>query len=82
MLFQGQEFAASSPFLFFADHGEELAQAVRKGRAKFLEQFPSVALPQMQAQLAPPDAGPRSIAASSISPSAKLTGKSSLCTAI
>ena len=27
MLFQGQEFGASSPFLFFADHGPELDQA-------------------------------------------------------
>ena len=48
MLFQGQEFAASSPFLFFADHDAELAQLVRKGRAKFLQQFPSIALPEMQ----------------------------------
>ena len=36
MLFQGQEFAASSPFLFFADHKEELAKLIGKGRAKFL----------------------------------------------
>ena len=27
MLFQGQEFAASSPFLFFADHNAELEKA-------------------------------------------------------
>jgi maltooligosyltrehalose trehalohydrolase len=54
MLFQGQEFAASSPFLFFADHNTELAPRVRKGRAKFLAQFPSIALPAMQAQLADP----------------------------
>jgi maltooligosyltrehalose trehalohydrolase len=54
MLFQGQEFAASSPFLFFADHEVELAKLVRKGRGEFLAQFPSVALPQMQAQLADP----------------------------
>jgi maltooligosyltrehalose trehalohydrolase len=31
MLFQGQEFAASSPFNFFADHHPELAAAVRRG---------------------------------------------------
>ena len=55
MLFQGQEFAASSPFLYFADHETELAGAVRQGRAKFLGQFRSIALPQMQAQLAHPD---------------------------
>jgi maltooligosyltrehalose trehalohydrolase len=41
MLFQGQEFAASAPFLYFADHDPELAQAVRSGRAEFLMQFPS-----------------------------------------
>jgi maltooligosyltrehalose trehalohydrolase len=52
MLFQGQEFAASSPFLFFADHEPELAAAVRKGRAEFLSQFRSMATPEMQ-QLIP-----------------------------
>jgi maltooligosyltrehalose trehalohydrolase len=55
MLFQGEEFAASSPFLFFADHNPDLARLVRKGRAEFLKQFPSVALPEMQARLAAPD---------------------------
>ncbi|HYU34614.1 MAG TPA: malto-oligosyltrehalose trehalohydrolase [Thermoanaerobaculia bacterium] len=45
MLFQGQEFCASGPFLFFADHHEELARAVRRGREEFLAQFPSIALP-------------------------------------
>ena len=42
MLFQGQEFGADTPFLYFADHEEELAARVRKGRREFLEQFPSV----------------------------------------
>jgi maltooligosyltrehalose trehalohydrolase len=42
MLFQGQEFAASSPFLYFADHTPELMQLVRKGRAEFLGQFASL----------------------------------------
>jgi maltooligosyltrehalose trehalohydrolase len=42
MLFQGQEFAASSPFLFFADFEPDLADAVRRGRQEFLTQFPSV----------------------------------------
>jgi maltooligosyltrehalose trehalohydrolase len=41
MLFQGQEFAASSPFLFFADHKPEVANLVRKGRAEFLSQWKS-----------------------------------------
>jgi maltooligosyltrehalose trehalohydrolase len=54
MLFQGQEFACSRPFLFFADHNPELAALVRKGRAEFLSQFPSVATPEAQALLADP----------------------------
>jgi maltooligosyltrehalose trehalohydrolase len=43
MLFQGQEFAASTPFLYFADHKPELALLVAEGRAQFLQQFPSIA---------------------------------------
>jgi maltooligosyltrehalose trehalohydrolase len=43
MLFQGQEFAASAPFLYFADFDKELSAAVRNGRAEFLKQFPSLA---------------------------------------
>lgn len=43
MLFQGQEFAASTPFYYFADHRPELAETVRSGRLDFLGQFPSLA---------------------------------------
>ena len=43
MLFQGQEFGASAPFLYFADHHPELAAVVQKGRAEFMSQFPSLA---------------------------------------
>jgi maltooligosyltrehalose trehalohydrolase len=56
MLFQGQEFGASAPFLYFADHAPELAEAVARGRAEFVSQFPSLASPAMQAQLCPPHA--------------------------
>lgn len=42
MLFQGQEFAASSPFLYFADHHPELARLVAAGRREFVSQFPSI----------------------------------------
>lgn len=55
MLFQGQEFASSNPFYYFADHKEDLAKLVCKGRAEFLSQFPSLATPEMQACL--PDPG-------------------------
>jgi maltooligosyltrehalose trehalohydrolase len=56
LLFQGQEFAASSPFLFFADHGADLAKLVRQGRRGFLAQFPSLAVPEVQERLADPGA--------------------------
>jgi maltooligosyltrehalose trehalohydrolase len=54
MLFQGQEFGASSPFLFFADQNAELNQKIREGRAEFLAQFPSLATPEMQSRFADP----------------------------
>jgi maltooligosyltrehalose trehalohydrolase len=55
MLFQGQEFGASAPFLFFADHEGDLAAAVRRGRGEFVRQFPSMTSPEAQAQLPVPD---------------------------
>jgi maltooligosyltrehalose trehalohydrolase len=54
MLFQGQEFAASSGFHYFADHKPELAKLVHAGRVKEMSQFPSVATPEMQACLPDP----------------------------
>ena len=54
MLFQGQEFGASSAFMFFADHDPELAKLVRKGRMEFVSQFPSLATPESQARLPDP----------------------------
>jgi maltooligosyltrehalose trehalohydrolase len=48
LLFQGQEFASSAPFLFFADHEPKLAGRVRKGRAEFLHQWQSLATGQLQ----------------------------------
>ena len=51
MLFQGQEFGAKTPFLFFADHRADLAAAVQRGRAEFVAQFPSLTSPEAQASL-------------------------------
>ena len=48
LLFQGQEFAASASFLFFADHKPELAKMVREGRAEFLSQWRSLATGQLK----------------------------------
>ena len=54
MLFQGQEFAASAPFTYFADHDTDLARLVRDGRAEFLEQFRSFATEEIQSRLPDP----------------------------
>src|SRR5262249_18909592 len=43
MLFQGQEYGASTPFLYFSDHKKDLAAMVQQGRGDFLSQFPSIA---------------------------------------
>lgn len=54
MLFQGQEFGASSPFFYFADHETELSHDVREGRRRSLAQFPSLTTSEMRAELVDP----------------------------
>jgi len=54
MIFQGQEFAASTPFLYFADHKPEIGAAVARGRRDFLSQFSSLATDAMERYLADP----------------------------
>jgi maltooligosyltrehalose trehalohydrolase len=54
MLFQGQEFNSSSPFMYFADQKTELHDAIRAGRREFLAQFDSVQDPEVVAQLPSP----------------------------
>jgi maltooligosyltrehalose trehalohydrolase len=56
MLFQGEEWEASTPFLYFADHQPELATLVRRGRREFLAQFPSLAEAGVEELLADPAA--------------------------
>jgi maltooligosyltrehalose trehalohydrolase len=56
MLFQGEEFAASTPFLYFADQPKEIAAKTAQGRAEFLKQFPSLASPEVARQLPNPAA--------------------------
>ncbi|VTR93475.1 malto-oligosyltrehalose trehalohydrolase : Malto-oligosyltrehalose trehalohydrolase OS=Desulfovibrio sp. FW1012B GN=DFW101_2128 PE=3 SV=1: CBM_48: Alpha-amylase: DUF3459 [Gemmata massiliana] len=41
LLFQGQEYASTKPFLFFADHHPELAAAVFNGRRDSMRRFRS-----------------------------------------
>ncbi len=54
MLFQGQEFASSRPFLFFADHRPELSRSIATGRREFLSQFPSIKDEAVLESLPPP----------------------------
>ncbi len=56
LLFMGQEFGASAPFLYFADHEVELAELVRQGRWSFLREFPRTAGAADAAPLADPSA--------------------------
>ncbi|WIY53573.1 alpha-amylase family glycosyl hydrolase [Devosia sp. YIM 151766] len=53
-LFQGQEFAASNPFLYFMGLEGDEARAVADGRRQSLTNFPSVTDPEMQARLPDP----------------------------
>jgi maltooligosyltrehalose trehalohydrolase len=55
MLFQGQEFGAATPFVFFTDVGDgPMREAIRKGRFRFLAQFPSLATDEVQKRLPAP----------------------------
>lgn len=54
MLFQGQETGTRTRWKFFVDHRDELADAVRKGRAEFKLQFAAAATPEGQAALPDP----------------------------
>ena len=56
LLFMGQEFGASTRFLFFADHHSDLAAKVHEGRKKFLCEFPEYATPEAQAAVPDPAA--------------------------
>jgi maltooligosyltrehalose trehalohydrolase len=55
LLFQGEEFGASTPFAFFTDVGDgPMKEAIRKGRFAFLAQFPSFATKEVQERLPVP----------------------------
>ncbi len=56
MLFQGRELGSERPFLFFSDHHEELAEAVRKGRRQELSGFPSTTHPEVLEHAPDPNA--------------------------
>ena len=56
LLFQGEEFGASSPFMFFADIGDaSVRDAIRKGRAEWLAPFLSLTEEEALTTLPAPD---------------------------
>src|SRR6266446_6365972 len=56
LLFQGEEFGASSPFIFFADIGDaSVRDAIRKGRAEWLAPFLSLTEEEALTTLPAPD---------------------------
>jgi maltooligosyltrehalose trehalohydrolase len=56
MLFMGEEFAASTPFLYFCDFGGELAKAVSEGRRREFQRFAAYADEAARARIPDPNA--------------------------
>ncbi|HLL51794.1 MAG TPA: alpha-amylase family glycosyl hydrolase, partial [Thermomicrobiales bacterium] len=56
MLFMGQEFAASTPFLFFTDFDPELGRLVTEGRRSEFAEFRAFADPEMRHSIPDPQA--------------------------
>ena len=54
MLFMGEEWGATQPFLFFCDFTGDLAEAVRKGRREEFSRFPEFADPERRAKIPDP----------------------------
>ena len=67
MLFMGEESGARSPFLFFTDFHDELADAVREGRRREFAGFPAFASEQARAQIPDPN-DPATFEASRVRP--------------
>lgn len=56
LLFQGQEFAATTPFLFFTDHNAELGRKVTEGRREEFAAFSAFRDPAVRARIPDPQA--------------------------
>jgi len=54
MLFMGEEWASARPFPFFCDFGDELAEAVRKGRREEFAKFPEFQDPKVRDRIPDP----------------------------
>ena len=56
LLFMGEETASPTPFLFFTDHSQELAGAVREGRRAEFARFPQFVDPAQRERIPDPNA--------------------------
>ena len=56
LLFMGQEWAASSPFLYFTDHNAELGRLVTEGRRKEFRHFSAFTDPHIRTRIPDPQA--------------------------
>ena len=56
LLFMGQEWAASSPFLFFTDHDAELGERVSRGRREEFKHFQAFSSAEMRESIPDPQA--------------------------
>jgi maltooligosyltrehalose trehalohydrolase len=56
LLFMGQEWGASTPFLYFTDHGGELGEAVSKGRRDEFRSFAAFADERARSTIPDPEA--------------------------
>lgn len=54
LIFQGQEYNASQPFYYFADHSPEISDLVHKGRKNELSQFPRLGTSEIRKVLPDP----------------------------
>ncbi len=65
LLFMGEEWAASTPFLFFSDFGGDLARAVTEGRRREFASFAEFSDPAVREEIPDPEA-PETFAASTL----------------
>jgi maltooligosyltrehalose trehalohydrolase len=67
MLFMGEEWGETNPFLYFTDHNEELGAMVRDGRRQEFARFSAFSDPRLRERIPDPNA-PGTFEASCISP--------------
>jgi 1,4-alpha-glucan branching enzyme/maltooligosyltrehalose trehalohydrolase len=65
LIFMGDEWAASTPFLFFSNFGGDVARAVTEGRRREFASFPAFADPATRETIPDPEA-PETFAASTL----------------